>query len=74
MVRTVFIGAIPLGCLILFKRVGIEVHGALGDGLTILCIAWTALTYMSLLDPLFDNRLTAVREVLSTIRSLTDKK
>ncbi|MEV0284769.1 hypothetical protein AB0H36_11695 [Kribbella sp. NPDC050820] len=72
--RSLLIGAIPLVVVVALRWFGIQVDGALGSGLTFFCIAWFAVTSLSLLDPLFSQKLAMVREVMATIRTRADEK
>ncbi|MFC6156504.1 hypothetical protein [Kribbella jiaozuonensis] len=72
--KSLLIGAIPLLVVVALRWFGIDVDGALGSGLTFFCIAWFAVTSLSLLDPLFSQKLAMVREVMATIRTRADEK
>jgi hypothetical protein len=66
--RVVAAGAIPALVLVVARPLGVTLDGPAGAAATTFCIAWAAVTYLQLIDPLFGQRLSTMRDLMGTVR------
>jgi hypothetical protein len=71
--RTLAVGAAPLAAMYVGTLLGLSLSGVYGNGLLIFSIFWAIITYLSLIDPLFLNRIANIRDLISTVRSTNTK-
>jgi hypothetical protein len=67
--KTVLIAILPLVLLLALGKTNVAVTGALGDYLKIGAIIWALVTLISLLDPLYAIKLTAIRDAIDLLRN-----
>jgi hypothetical protein len=66
-VKTVIVGVVPLLGLFAVQHSSLRIEGGAADYLKVGAFLWAALTYISLLDPTYNVKLTALKEIMSIL-------
>jgi hypothetical protein len=66
--RTLVLGAVPLVLYLAWLRVAGPLKEPLGSAIPVFCIGWAVVTYLQALDPMLGQRVTVMRDLVSTVR------
>jgi hypothetical protein len=69
-VKVILVGAVPILVLVGLRQVDVRVEGVFGNAITGFCVAWALVAYLSMLDPQLPQRLTMIRDFVSTVKAI----
>jgi hypothetical protein len=67
-IRTVIIGAIPIGCIIGIRYAGLSPSTEFSNWASVVAVGWAAITTISAIDPLYKARLADIRDFIASVR------